>query len=251
MHFRVFTPPKDHTTYYIYIEYQYGSENGIVPLLEKFGIVNYELVELDNYEQVLEILHDKKADAGVVNRIFGNRFQNRYDIQRTDIIFNPVELRFAFPNHAPKNQLLISRIDDHLARMKQDPSSYLFKLINIYFQENNYDFFGDNVLVLSDTVEPIDLTDEEKKWIKAHPVIRLGIDPEFIPFEFMTDKKEYMGIAKDYVCLLNARLGLNMQVAGNRSWTQFVEMAKKKKIDVFPCVGITQERKKYLLFSQP
>lgn len=105
----------------------------------------------------------------MVNRIFGNRFQNRYDIQRTDIIFNPVELRFAFPNHAPKNQLLISRIDDHLARMKQDPSSYLFKLINIYFQENNYDSFGDNVLVLSDTVEPIDLTDEEKSGSKRIP----------------------------------------------------------------------------------
>lgn len=102
----------------------------------------------------------------------------------------------------------------------------------------------------SATFSKIDLTGEERKWIQAHPVIRLGIDPEFIPFEFMTDKKEYMGMAKDYVCLLNARLGPNMQVAGNRSWTQFVEMAKKKKIDVFPCAGITQE-KKYLLFSKP
>lgn len=45
--------------------------------MEKFGIANYELVELDNYEQVFGFLHDKKADAGVVNRIFGNLFQNR------------------------------------------------------------------------------------------------------------------------------------------------------------------------------
>ncbi len=75
--FSSFGPPKDHTTYCIYIEYQYGSENGIVSLLEKFGIANYELVELDNFEQAFGFLHDKKADAGVVNRIFGNLFQNR------------------------------------------------------------------------------------------------------------------------------------------------------------------------------
>jgi hypothetical protein len=39
-----------------------------------------------------------------------------------------------------------------------------------------------------------------------------------------------MGIAKDYVSLLNARLGLKMQVVNNISWTQAVERAKKKEM---------------------
>lgn len=42
----------------------------------------------------------------------------------------------------------------------------------------------------------IDWTEEELAFLKEHPVIRLGVDPEFMPFEFMDGDGEYKGIAE-------------------------------------------------------
>ncbi len=40
------------------------------------------------------------------------------------------------------------------------------------------------------------LTDEETAFIAAHPTIRLGVDPKFIPYEFFDSDGIYKGIAR-------------------------------------------------------
>ncbi|MCC6694086.1 MAG: transporter substrate-binding domain-containing protein [Candidatus Hydrogenedentes bacterium] len=97
----------------------------------------------------------------------------------------------------------------------------------------------------------VSLTEEERAWIRAHPEIRLGIDPEFAPFEFAGKDGKYLGMASDYVRLLNDRMGLNMQVVEKGSWEQAVSMAKDRELDVLPCVGRTREREALYVFSQP
>lgn len=37
----------------------------------------------------------------------------------------------------------------------------------------------------------INWTREELQFIKEHPVIKLGVDPEFVPFEFIDEDGEY------------------------------------------------------------
>lgn len=40
-------------------------------------------------------------------------------------------------------------------------------------------------------------TEDELAFMEEHPVIRLGVDPEFVPFEFIDENGEYRGIAAD------------------------------------------------------
>ena len=103
------------------------------------------------------------------------------------------------------------------------------------------------------TVVPhwVNLSDEEWAWIRAHPAIRLGVDPEFAPFEFVAEDGSYEGMASDYVRLLNQRLGLNMKVVHKTSWLEAVDLASTRDLDVLPCVGITQQRRKLFLFTRP
>ena len=96
----------------------------------------------------------------------------------------------------------------------------------------------------------IQLSDTEKEWIKKHPVIRLGIDPEFAPFEYIENEK-YQGMVSDYIDILNQRLNLNMQVVKGVSWKQATQLAKSGKIDILPAVGKTESRQAYLNFSEP
>ncbi len=95
----------------------------------------------------------------------------------------------------------------------------------------------------------LELTERERAWIQAHPVIRLGVDPEFRPFEFIDDQGVYRGHAADYVALLNERLGLNMEVVPGLTWQQATAAAERGDVDVLPCVGITADRQRYLAYS--
>ena len=101
-----------------------------------------------------------------------------------------------------------------------------------------------------DLLVDIQLTEEEKRWIEAHPEIRLGVDPEFAPFEYIEDER-YLGMASDYVKLLNQRLRLNLTIVQGLTWDGAVEKAKSKEVDALPAVGITQERKEFLIYSKP
>lgn len=97
----------------------------------------------------------------------------------------------------------------------------------------------------------INLTPREKAWIKNHPNIRLGIDPEFAPFEFLDKNGHYQGIAADYVKLLRKRLGLRLRVVPGLTWPEVMSAAQSGGIDVLACVGKSAERQRFLVYSHP
>ncbi len=107
---------------------------GIVDLAERFNI-RCTFVEFDSYEEVFQALASGRADAGVVNRVFGLVFEAEYGVERTPIVFNPIELRFAFPLDDPLTPLLIPRIDHRLEQLKADPDSVYYRALDEYLLE--------------------------------------------------------------------------------------------------------------------
>lgn len=91
----------------------------------------------------------------------------------------------------------------------------------------------------------------EKDFIKEHPVIYLGIDPAFIPFEFIDSDGQYKGIAADYIQLICERTGLEMVIDKDLTWSEAYEKGVQKQLDVLPCISKTAQREKYFLFSDP
>lgn len=110
--------------------------DGIKSIIKDFELeVTYN--EVDNYTQVLELLDNKKADAGIVNRVFGDTFAEDYAVRKTPIVINPVKLKFALPKGADDNEYLINTIDKHVFELTKDPYSVYYKSINTYFPEND------------------------------------------------------------------------------------------------------------------
>ena len=91
---------------------------------------------------------------------------------------------------------------------------------------------------------------EELNFMAAHPEIRLGVDPTFIPYEFFDTDGQYKGIAADYLALIAKATGLKLTVTKGLTWAQAYEKAVGRQLDVLPCVAKTAEREKYFLFSQ-
>lgn len=92
-------------------------------LLNKLGF-KYKIIEVDSNVSVLRFIEEGKADAGVVNRVFGDIRANEFDVKKTSIIFNPIEIRYAVPKG--KNHDLSTALDRHLAALKKDKKSIYY-----------------------------------------------------------------------------------------------------------------------------
>lgn len=106
----------------------FTSPLGIQSLLDSFS-VNVEYVDVSVYSDVFKLLDEKKADIGIVNRFFGLANEGDYDVVRSSLIFDPSELRFAFPKDATDNDIVIEAFDSHLHELKKDPDSFYYKFI--------------------------------------------------------------------------------------------------------------------------
>ena len=104
---------------------------GIKNITKNLGI-NCTFIELDDYYQVFEMLSGGGADVGIVNRLFGMFNEDKYDVEVTSIIFNPMGLRFAFPKNASLNQYLITSLDRHLLDLIEDSNSKYYELLETY-----------------------------------------------------------------------------------------------------------------------
>jgi ABC-type amino acid transport substrate-binding protein/nitrogen-specific signal transduction histidine kinase/ActR/RegA family two-component response regulator len=219
-------------------------EEGIKKQVEKFHI-NCSFVSVDSYDEVFLALQNDLADVGVVNRLFGEIAQKLYDVVRTTVVFNPRYHKFAFSPGGKLTPFLKKTIDNHLRSAASQPESKIHTIINTYLHAIPFTSFEDN------NRQDVYLTPEEKSWIRAHPKIRIGIDPEFSPFEFYDKNGQYSGYSSDYIRILNERLGLDMEVVKGVSWKEAIRMVKAGDIDILPAVGYTKERSQFLLYTTP
>jgi len=99
--------------------------------------------------------------------------------------------------------------------------------------------------------EALGLTEAEKEWLAAHPVVTVAPDPDFPPFEFFDEQGVYRGIGADYVKLIEERTGLRFKVVRLGSWEEVLAKARSGEVDVLAAANATPDRAMYLLFTKP
>lgn len=97
----------------------------------------------------------------------------------------------------------------------------------------------------------IQYTSEEQAFIAAHPVVRLGIDPLFVPFEFIDKDGSYKGITADYLALISEKTGISFEVVQGLTWPEAYDMALSGDVDMLPAISKTEERALHFLFTEP
>lgn len=94
-------------------------------------------------------------------------------------------------------------------------------------------------------------TEDEIAFIEAHPVIRFGVDPGFVPFEFIDKDGEYKGIAADYLSLISEKTGIQFELEKGLTWPEAYDKALAGNIDILPAISKTDDREQHFLFSDP
>ena len=95
------------------------------------------------------------------------------------------------------------------------------------------------------------LSEEERAWLHAHPVIRVVQDPYWPPIEFEDERGNPSGMTKDYLTLIEQRLGRKFEPVLHLSWQEALARMRRGEIDMTTTVAETPERLKFLAFTQP
>lgn len=72
-------------------------------------------------------------------------------------------------------------------------------------------------LPLQALAQPVQLTQAERDWIAAHPVIRVTSDAQLAPLEYLRDG-QLSGLSAEYLTLISQRTGLHFEFTPARSW---------------------------------
>lgn len=97
---------------------------------------------------------------------------------------------------------------------------------------------------------PVNLSEAEQQWLNAHPTIRLAVDIDWAPFEFIDDDNQYAGMAAEYIGLVREKLGIEFTVETEKPWSEVVASVKNGELDMFPSVVSTTQRREYVNFSK-
>jgi ABC-type amino acid transport substrate-binding protein/DNA-binding response OmpR family regulator/anti-sigma regulatory factor (Ser/Thr protein kinase) len=99
--------------------------------------------------------------------------------------------------------------------------------------------------------QDLGLTPEERQWIKGHPTLRIAIDPDYAPYEFLDAQQHHSGMSADYLGLLGQRLGLEFVLVPTAKWQESLKKGYAREVDLLPLLIRTGEREKQLRFTEP
>ena len=94
------------------------------------------------------------------------------------------------------------------------------------------------------------LTAAEQVWINQHPVIRVHNEKDWPPFNYFEYGRP-RGLSIDYMDLMAEKLGIGVEYVTGPSWNEFLGMVKRKELDVMLNIVKTEDRQKYLLYTEP
>lgn len=106
-------------------------EHALTNLLFGFGL-RADLVRCPSFDSAFQAVAERRADAVLVNRFFGERHYAQYGLKPTDIMFYPSPLFFATPRD--KHLDVLNAIDRHVEAWKKDANSAYYVLLRKWLQ---------------------------------------------------------------------------------------------------------------------
>ncbi|MGD9623665.1 MAG: transporter substrate-binding domain-containing protein [Arcobacter sp.] len=209
-------------------------------LLKNKGI-NFTHLEVENMQEALEAVSDCKADATIESDAVMEYLMDKdsyVNLKKVYKIFdNRVgvyhDFHFAVNKEYPILAQMINKALENLSiTQKRD-------LKGKWFDKKE-----------SQNIKTILLSDEEKKFIKENPIIKVSNETNFPPFDFTIGNQPY-GFSIDILNLLSKKIGVKFEYETSDSWSQLYNDFKDKKIDLLHTLTKTPQRENDGIFSDP
>lgn len=81
--------------------------------------------------------------------------------------------------------------------------------------------------------------------------VTMCVDPDWEPYERLTEDGEFVGIAADLIRLIAERSGVKLQLVPTRNWDESLAFSREGKCDILPFLNQTPDRDAWLVFTEP
>ncbi|MGH8819024.1 MAG: transporter substrate-binding domain-containing protein, partial [Achromobacter pestifer] len=97
----------------------------------------------------------------------------------------------------------------------------------------------------------IEFTPDERRWISAHPTLRVVINDDLAPVAFFNSSQAFSGLASDLLEMVTFQTGIQFTAISRKgSYSEQVQTVASGEADI-GIMGATADREKILRFSQP
>ena len=114
----------------------------------------------------------------------------------------------------------------------------------------NNDINIDELIYTSHLPNNISLNDKEKEYLQKKKIIKMCIDPNWMPLEKI-ENGQHIGISAEYIKLIEKKIDIPIKLISTVSWNQSLQYAKEKKCDILSPIMETPQRKTFLNFTKP
>jgi len=114
----------------------------------------------------------------------------------------------------------------------------------------NNDINIDELIYTSHLPNNISLNDKEKEYLQKKKIIKMCIDPNWMPLEKI-ENGQHIGISAEYIKLIEKKIDIPIKLISTVSWNQSLQYAKEKKCDILSLIMETPQRKTFLNFTKP
>ncbi|WP_206484988.1 transporter substrate-binding domain-containing protein [Thalassotalea sp. G2M2-11] len=202
-----------------------------------------QIVMADSLDDVIQMLLDNQVDL-----IFDSYTAIQYQVDVDGLVnikaVKPIEgsHSFAFKMATTKdNPELISIINKGIDAITPTQKRTLLEKWSISPQI---------IAEKEQPIAPLVLTEAQKQWIAAHPVIRVAGDNAWAPIEFKNEQGEHDGAGHDLLTAISQLTGLTFEYSTN-VWEKSLAQVERKERDLLIATFKTPARTKHLLFSKP
>ncbi len=101
-----------------------------------------------------------------------------------------------------------------------------------------------------DQADPNWLTAEDRAWLAAHPVVRMGVDPAYAPYAYLDADGRYRGISAEIMALVGASLGLRLELVPLPNWSEVLRAARARRVDIITTAAKLPEREAAFAFTR-
>lgn len=200
----------------------------------------FTLVEYTELKEALNGLSSHEIDVLTgslisLNYYIAQNFMNDIEIIGDDFVFesnNIIQHRIATRKDLPVLRDVLQKGMDAVSQSEYEVISK--KWLSAYETQDDID---------------IGLTNEELAWLASHPVLKVGANVDVKPIEYVDEKGAIRGIAGDYLDEISKLLNIKFEWANNQTWEEALALAKQGEVDLLSAVVKTEEREKYLDFT--
>lgn len=95
------------------------------------------------------------------------------------------------------------------------------------------------------------LSEEQRRWLAQHPIVRVGIDASRAPLESRGEDGLPRGISVDILRRLEEMLGVRFEFVFSESVADLLEQVRSRKVDLLSSTSQVSGRERYMLVSEP